>query len=296
MSERSGSITLHEEIADILAERGGGWISTNELAAEVNRRGRYHKRDGSPVTPFQIHGRTRNYPHLFERDGSRVCLIATGSPAGRSQTRASTPRPATPIVRGLGGTATTGHRDDALTALTRTGSVAVSAEFTLPDRPGLYAIHADAAVWKELQLGPPPDDRPLYVGKSESSLHGRDLRTHFADGRTGSSTLRRSFAALLHDTLNLRGIPRNTADPGYYQNYGLSPADDAKLTAWMRRNIRLSVWPSPDGVVLTDLERQVLAALKPPLNLKDAVTPWSNFVAARRRVLAKEAASWANEA
>jgi hypothetical protein len=64
--------TLHEEIGRLLDD--GRWRTTAEIAALVNEAGRYHKRDGTPVTPFQIHGRTRNYPGLFERNGSRVRL------------------------------------------------------------------------------------------------------------------------------------------------------------------------------------------------------------------------------
>jgi len=66
--------TLHEELLSILRESGREWMATSELASEVNRRGNYNKRDGSAVTDFQIHGRTRNYPHLFKRDGSSVGL------------------------------------------------------------------------------------------------------------------------------------------------------------------------------------------------------------------------------
>lgn len=68
-------LTLHEEIRAILQERSpGSWMTTQELADAVNRRGRYRKQDASPMTAFQIHGRTKNYPHLFERDGNRVRL------------------------------------------------------------------------------------------------------------------------------------------------------------------------------------------------------------------------------
>ncbi len=65
-------ITLHEEIRDILVSNGNDWISLSELAGLVNQRNRYRKRDGSPVTEFQVHGRSRNYPNLFERNGRRV--------------------------------------------------------------------------------------------------------------------------------------------------------------------------------------------------------------------------------
>lgn len=68
-------ITLHEELVDILRQRGDGWMTTQELADQVRQRGRYKKRDGtSDVSAFQVHGRTRQYSHLFERDGARVRL------------------------------------------------------------------------------------------------------------------------------------------------------------------------------------------------------------------------------
>ena len=67
-------MTLHEEIRSILMEVGKE-MTTSEIAAEVNRRGNYNKRDGSPVTDYQIHGRTKNYEKMFTRDGSSVGLI-----------------------------------------------------------------------------------------------------------------------------------------------------------------------------------------------------------------------------
>ncbi len=68
--------TLHEEIQDILLENDNAWMRTDELAKRVNARGRYRKRDGSPVTGYQIHGRTKNYPQMFERNGSKVRVAA----------------------------------------------------------------------------------------------------------------------------------------------------------------------------------------------------------------------------
>ena len=66
--------TLHAEIARILHDHGNRRMKTTEIAAAVNDAGRYAKRDGSAVTDFQIHGRTKNYPELFERDGAHVRL------------------------------------------------------------------------------------------------------------------------------------------------------------------------------------------------------------------------------
>ncbi len=70
--------TLHAEIEAILKAHDNQWLSTSEIAKLVNIRARYTKRDARPVTDFQIHGRTRNYNHLFERNGSRVRLRRSG--------------------------------------------------------------------------------------------------------------------------------------------------------------------------------------------------------------------------
>lgn len=179
-------------------------------------------------------------------------------------------------------------------ALQRPRSLAGAGSGTVPDQPGLYAIYGDAATWTELGLGAPPDARPLYVGKAEDSLLTRDLKTHFRDGRTGRSTVRRSFAALLHDTLRLRGIPRNTAKPGHYSSYGLSAAHDAALTGWMMQRLHLAVWPRPadNRSPLGDIEKTLLRELRPPLNLQDVATPWTATVKTARAVMAEEAKRW----
>ena len=71
MSER---VYLHDEIAAALRERGNRWMSTKELAKLVRRRGRYQRLKPGEVTAYQVHGRTRRYSRIFERDGSRVRL------------------------------------------------------------------------------------------------------------------------------------------------------------------------------------------------------------------------------
>lgn len=73
-SSGGSMLTLHQEIASILAEKGKP-LTTKQIAELVNQRGNYKKKDGSPVTDFQIHGRTKNYPQLFMREGSLVKLL-----------------------------------------------------------------------------------------------------------------------------------------------------------------------------------------------------------------------------
>lgn len=67
-------MTLHEAIKKLLGQTGQS-MTTQQIANELNENGWYQKKDGSQITAFQIHGRTKNYDHLFERDGSTVSLL-----------------------------------------------------------------------------------------------------------------------------------------------------------------------------------------------------------------------------
>ena len=283
-------VTLHDELVAILRSDGNRWMTLQELATAVNARGRYAKRDGSAMGAGQINLRTRaggSYEHLFERDGQRVRLRGT-QPAPVTVASDGRKPPADEDLRGV--------LEAAVAALTEPRHPLAKADAVVPLIPGLYSIYGGSAEWAELGLGEPTDDRPLYVGKSESSLADRDLRTHFGNGRTGSSTVRRTFAALLHDSLGLRGMPRNPARPERFASYGLSPEHDRLLTDWMRSRLALAVWPGVRTASLITVERAVLQRWQPPLNLKDAHTPWSATISAARRVMATEARAYAARA
>ena len=157
---------------------------------------------------------------------------------------------------------------DAWRALQGPGMPLATAREVVIQSPGLYAIYGPPSTWDELGLGDPDDERPLYVGKSELNLADRDLRTHFGDGRTGSSTVRRSFAALLRESLGLHARPRNPAKPNHFDCYAVSPSDDATLTQWMHEHLTIAVWAgqgNPDP--LAETEKRILKAWGPPLNL-----------------------------
>src|ERR1035437_10117210 len=66
-------MTLHEAIEKLLIQTGQPMITT-EIAVELNKNKWYEKKDGSSISPFQIHGRTKNYSDLFIRNGSTVSL------------------------------------------------------------------------------------------------------------------------------------------------------------------------------------------------------------------------------
>lgn len=175
----------------------------------------------------------------------------------------------------------------ALTALSAERWPVARARGHVRPMPGLYAIYGDAQAWEDLGLKPHPDSA-LYVGKSEDNLVRRELDTHFAADpakkpRTGSSTVRRSFAALLRDALDLQAVPRNPDKPGYFSNYGLTPRGDGRLTAWMLERLSLAVWERPPLLKqqLAEVEIAIIHRWMPPLNIRDNPRPLPRLALAR---------------
>lgn len=168
----------------------------------------------------------------------------------------------------------------------------------VPAHPGLYAIHAAPEVWAELNLQFDPST-PLYVGKAQKSLAGRDLRGHFAAGsnakaQTGSSTVRRTFAALLREQLNLVGVPRNMSRPERFANFGLESSGDERLSAWMHAHLTLASWAAPAGLAsrsLTSIETTLIREWHPPLNIANNPSA-SQTLREARAVMAAQAAAW----
>lgn len=187
----------------------------------------------------------------------------------------------------------------ARTALSNVGCSILDAPKYVRPVPGLYSIHAKEGAWAELGL----DYRAgiaLYVGKSESNLFQRELRQHFAiapgvSPSTGSSTVRRSFAALLREPLGLRGVPRNKEQPERFANFGLEPEGDSLLTRWMHENLTMAVWEMPEDMsasMLAVLEAEIIRLWTPPLNIQKNPDKVPHLRAARAR-LAADAKEWA---
>lgn len=70
-----GQVTLQDELASILRTNGNRWMTTAELASEVNRRGRHWKAYRNRITAAKVLGRTKLYARTFERMGERVRLV-----------------------------------------------------------------------------------------------------------------------------------------------------------------------------------------------------------------------------
>lgn len=162
-----------------------------------------------------------------------------------------------------------------------------------PARPGLYALYASTKAAGDLGLDEAESSRPVYIGKSESNLRSRDIGQHFRNGRTGSSTVRRSLAGLLVDQLELEALPRNPQNPEGFANFGLAPECDERLTEWMRRELTIAFWPSDGRVILARLESRIILSLRPVLNLAGSTSSSSVRLSAGRARLAAAAKLWA---
>ena len=105
-------------------------------------------------------------------------------------------------------------------------------------------------------------------------------------------SLRRSFAALLRDSLDLHAVPRNLVRPERPANFGLPPEEDERLTRWMHESLTLPTWAKEGEQRLDEIEPAVLARWQPPLNLSK-VTQASRRLRLARETMAAEAHAWA---
>lgn len=62
--------TLHEAMQVVLRARPGHTATTSELSEEIEHKGLYLRKDGTPARAQQINARARKYPHMFAVDTS----------------------------------------------------------------------------------------------------------------------------------------------------------------------------------------------------------------------------------
>ena len=98
----------------------------------------------------------------------------------------------------------------------------------------------------------------IYTGIASKSLRGRDYRAHFIGNDASRSTLRKSIGSLFGYDL----IPRKEGDLKYKK---FKPADEEKLTKWMKNNLLLAFVENADP---ESMEDKLIAELNPPLNLE----------------------------
>jgi hypothetical protein len=137
------------------------------------------------------------------------------------------------------------------------------------DQSGLYSWWVDHAGAHDLSkgLGQAFSAGRIYAGqtgatkwpsgKTGTMTLNRRIGHNHIRGQVRGSTFRLTLAAILRGPLALLVTAPRCLDA----------ASEDRLTEWIREYLKVAVHPFPHAGALTDLERQVLAILNPPLNL-----------------------------
>ena len=157
---------------------------------------------------------------------------------------------------------------------------------TFSKLPGIYALFFIGDSFPI--LGKDVKKRQIiYIGKTESSQEKRDVKTHFTDGKTGSSTVRKSIGSLLHKSKKLNPIPRNLSDyeEGRFSMFKFDTTSEKVITDWMKNNLALSFYEYPQSSSeIEKLETELIAELNPILNIaKNPNNLFKNQLASLRK-------------
>jgi|ERR1017187_2687569 hypothetical protein len=163
------------------------------------------------------------------------------------------------------------------------------------DEPGIYALFFYGKSFP-LENYRHSANEILYIGKTLKSQKSRDADTHFKTGKTGSSTLRKTFGSILHQKLKLVPIPRSQSDieKRRYSHFKFENKSEEKLTNWMIANLGLSFYPYPKSAKeIDDLETSLINELAPILNIdrKNTSNPYYSHIRVLRKQLGNAAYS-----
>lgn len=259
-------MTLHEAMQMVLNDCPNKSATTDFISEEIAKRNLYRQKTGGVAHPAQIFLRARKYPHLFELIENKIIRLKTSLD---ESSKVSEPKLdyyqeqeniASPDI------------DVVLNYLKKKVRPFLQIE-NFSFQPGIYAVFFFGTQFPLKEATEYIKIRPIiYLGKTETSSHDRDLKQHFTSGQTGRSTLRRSLGALLREKLNLRPVPRNISENSErrFMNYKFDPDGEIKLTEWMRINLGLSFYPIENDMSrIRFLEKELIQKIVPVLNLRD---------------------------
>lgn len=155
------------------------------------------------------------------------------------------------------------------------------------NQPGIYAFFFFGDKFP-IENYIPKKGEIIYIGKTESSQLTRDVKTHFADNKTGSSTVRRSLCVYLKDSLGLEPEPRNKVDfmKNRFTQFTFNFSSENILSSWFKQNLGMSFYEfagSPSE--LDNLETKLIRATTPILNIdyKNPENPYKSKITEKRR-------------
>lgn len=222
-------MTLHEAIVNVLKAKGSP-MTTQQIADELNDNGWYSKKDGSAISAFQIHGRTRNYSHLFHREGSTVSL--------RSETGHVFPEERSITINPQRNLTKADHFSDDLAMKVlmneKNCKPAGTIDKLVPDSPGLYCIRIDKPESLPEPFTTHLKDRHqniIYIGIATQSLFTRFLNQELR--ANGHGTFFRGIGAVL----GYRPPKGSLVNKKNKNNYKFSAADEKKIIGWINSHL-----------------------------------------------------------
>jgi len=249
-------MTLHEAIEKLLRQNGRP-MTTTEIAIGLNKNKWYEKKDGSPIAPFQIHGRTKNYPQIFNRNGSTVFLN------GQANITASSQKQQTVIInpKNTETNTNTALLEKILMNEKNFKSAAII-DNLVPDNSGLYCIRI-----KNPENLPKPfnnllkarDHNIIYIGIASKSLSKRFLNQELR--ANGHGTFFRSIGAVL----GYRPVKGSLINKINKRNYTFSATDEKKIIDWININLTIN-WVEFSGA-FEIIETGIIQKHLPLLNL-----------------------------
>jgi len=249
---------LHEAIVEILTTANRS-MTTQQLADELNRTGLYEKKDGSEITAFQVHGRTKKYPQLFDRNGTVVNLEGK-----KSDSKFTDKLPVPQVIVEKTTTNQTFANNEVEKRLMKDDQFlsARIIDMKVPRVPGMYAIRI-----KNPDALPEPfksemlrrGNRLIYIGIATTSLHQRMLNQELR--ANGHGTFFRSLGAMLgyvppYNSLN---------DKKNKRNYTFSSEDENRIIDWINEYLLVS-WIEQSNS-LEEVETGLIIKHKPLLNV-----------------------------
>jgi hypothetical protein len=213
-------------------------MTTTEIADELNKNKWYAKKDGSAIAPFQIHGRTRNYAHTFNRNGTTVSL--KNQPGTKAST---TKKEAQPAPKKLSDISSDTTLLEKVLMNEKNFKSADDIDGKVPDNPGLYCIRINDTSSIPKPFSTVLQERNhniIYTGIASKSLSirflGQELRAR------GHGTFFRSIGAILGFRPELGSLN----DKANKKNYTFSKKDENAIVKWINGNLKVN-WVEYDG-------------------------------------------------
>ena len=237
-------------------------MSTTEIANELNANRWYQKKDGSPITAFQIHGRTNNYASIFSRNGSTVSLVGSSAMKISKNNNSTEIRKSSNQIKRLGDSVVDVSLLEKILMNEKNCKSACSIDKIVPHKPGLYCIRITDSKRLPAPFGDYLDERGhniIYIGIASTSLKRRFVDQELR--ALGHGTFFRSIGAIL----GYRPIKGSLNDKLNKRNYKFSKVDETKIIEWINRNLSVN-WVESEKDFST-FETVLLAKYKPLLNI-----------------------------